>query len=182
VFWFMHRFFSLILCTALAISFCICIPACNSGDICNVPEGEVPLPTEGETPLPEEGEAPPEPEPVLYFGYKVIAQFPHDPQAFTQGLQYVDGELFEGTGVNGQSSLRRVALNTGEVLQKLDLAREHIGEGITVLGEKEYQLTCVPEGKFRASQRVSLFDGRLGLDPRRYPLDHERRHVESLFL
>jgi len=71
----------------------------------------------------------------------VVAQYPHDPEAFTQGLVIDGGELFEGTGLNGQSTLRRVNLETGEVLQRTSLAQRYFGEGITVLEDKIYQLT-----------------------------------------
>lgn len=74
-------------------------------------------------------------------GYRVIASYPHDPQAFTQGLIYENGQLFEGTGLNGRSSLRRVELTTGNVLQSVALADQYFGEGIVALGDKIYQLT-----------------------------------------
>ncbi|MFN2526281.1 MAG: glutaminyl-peptide cyclotransferase [Actinomycetota bacterium] len=74
-------------------------------------------------------------------GYVLIAEFPHDPDAFTQGLAFRAGSLFEGTGIEGASSLRRVELETGEVLRKVDLAEKHFGEGITVFGRKVFQLT-----------------------------------------
>eukprot|EP01124_Arcella_intermedia_P007356 TRINITY_DN1447_c0_g1_i1.p1 TRINITY_DN1447_c0_g1~~TRINITY_DN1447_c0_g1_i1.p1 ORF type:complete len:297 (+),score=81.65 TRINITY_DN1447_c0_g1_i1:38-892(+) len=73
--------------------------------------------------------------------YKVYKSFPHDMHAFTQGLQYVDGYFYEGTGLNGASNLRKVNIETGEVLQKVDLERKYFGEGITVLDDKIYQLT-----------------------------------------
>ncbi|MCI0590810.1 MAG: glutaminyl-peptide cyclotransferase [Gammaproteobacteria bacterium] len=73
--------------------------------------------------------------------YRVIAVWPHDPDAFTQGLVYDEGFLFEGTGLLGQSSLRRVSLQTGEVVQEHALSPEHFGEGITVFGDRIYQLT-----------------------------------------
>ena len=74
------------------------------------------------------------------YSYKVINTFPHDPNAFTQGLVYEDGYLYEGTGLKGQSSIRKVELDTGRVLQKYDLPDEYFGEGITILGDKIYQL------------------------------------------
>lgn len=77
--------------------------------------------------------------PVL--GYRIVRTFPHDRAAFTQGLQLVDGEIYEGTGQWGQSSLRRVALKTGEVRQKVDLAPHYFGEGIVVIGDRIVQLT-----------------------------------------
>jgi glutamine cyclotransferase len=66
---------------------------------------------------------------------------PHDPQAFTQGLDFADGVLYEGTGLYGASSLRRVELESGRVLQQHDLDAAYFGEGISVLGDRIYQLT-----------------------------------------
>ncbi len=75
------------------------------------------------------------------YTYKIVNLFPHDPQAFTQGLFYHDGFLYEGTGLNGRSSLRKVKLETGEVVQKVNLAPEFFGEGITLAGDEVVQLT-----------------------------------------
>ena len=72
---------------------------------------------------------------------RVIHEFPHDPKAYTQGLVYVGGELYEGTGLRGSSSLREVELETGEVLRRRMLPENLFGEGITVLGNRIYQLT-----------------------------------------
>ncbi len=71
----------------------------------------------------------------------VTQSFPHDSDAFTQGFAIEDGLLFEGTGKYGQSSLRRVELNTGRVLKLVRLENTLFGEGITILGDKIYQLT-----------------------------------------
>lgn len=71
----------------------------------------------------------PQPETPQY-GYKIVASFPHDPQAFTQGLIFRSGYLYESTGRYGASSLRKVELNTGKVLQKRDLPAQVFGEGI----------------------------------------------------
>jgi glutamine cyclotransferase len=79
--------------------------------------------------------------PAPICAYRVVSAFPHDPEAFTQGLVYLDGELYEGTGLNGRSSLRRVDLATGAVQQRVDLPGEHFGEGVAVLGERIFQLT-----------------------------------------
>jgi len=73
--------------------------------------------------------------------FTVVREFPHDASAFTQGLQFVEGEWIEGTGLNGQSSLRRVNVETGVVEQQVPLAPEYFGEGVTVLGDRIYQLT-----------------------------------------
>jgi glutamine cyclotransferase len=80
---------------------------------------------------------PPAPE----YSYEVVNAWHHDPDAFTQGLQYLNGELYESTGLNGKSSLRRVELTTGKVLQKIDIPQEYFAEGMTILGDRIYQLT-----------------------------------------
>ncbi len=71
----------------------------------------------------------------------VIASYDHDTEAFTQGLAVEGDTLFEGTGKFGRSSLRRVDLKTGKVLQKVLLNQNYFGEGITILNDKIYQLT-----------------------------------------
>ena len=73
--------------------------------------------------------------------YIVVHAYPHDPHAFTQGLIYVDGHLYESTGLNGRSSLRLVDLTTGNVLQKHDLPAEYFGEGLTDWSSTLIQLT-----------------------------------------
>ena len=65
------------------------------------------------------------------YGYRVVHVYPHDPSAFTQGLIYLDGYLYESTGLNGHSSLRKVDPQTGRVLQKSDLPSQYFGEGLT---------------------------------------------------
>jgi len=75
-------------------------------------------------------------------GYEVINAYPHDSRAFTQGLVYDGNELlFEGTGLNGQSSLRLVNLQNGSVLKKTNLDSELFGEGVTLLEDRIVQLT-----------------------------------------
>lgn len=77
--------------------------------------------------------------PVL--AYDIVRSHPHDPAAFTQGLQLVDGDLYEGTGLHGRSTLRRVELRSGRVLQQAALEPRYFGEGITVLDDRIVQLT-----------------------------------------
>src|SRR5262252_1044813 len=74
-------------------------------------------------------------------GYKIVHTYPHDPGAFTQGLVYYDGFLYEGTGMNGESSVRKVELSTGKVLQKIDLPHAYFGEGIVLWKDKLIELT-----------------------------------------
>lgn len=73
--------------------------------------------------------------------YRLIAGYPHDPEAYTQGLFYSDGKLYEGTGVRGRSSLRRVDLVTGKVEAIYHLPGHLFGEGIADVGNEIYQLT-----------------------------------------
>jgi glutaminyl-peptide cyclotransferase len=74
-------------------------------------------------------------------GYEVLGTLPHDTDAFTQGLELVDGVLYEGTGLEGRSSVRRVDPGTGEVEHRVDLPGSLFGEGITVVGDRIWQLT-----------------------------------------
>lgn len=75
------------------------------------------------------------------FSYRIVDSYPHDPSAFTQGLVYDHGFFYEGTGLNGQSSLRRVNVETGEVLEKVNLEDEFFAEGIAIWEDRIIQLT-----------------------------------------
>ena len=75
------------------------------------------------------------------FTYKIVNAYPHDRGAFTQGLVFENGVLYEGTGLRGRSTLRRVELETGNVLQIRKLPDQLFGEGITIFGERIIQLT-----------------------------------------
>ena len=81
------------------------------------------------------------PQPVAEYGYKIVNTYPHDKGAFTQGLVYEDGRLYEGTGRKGKSTVRRVELKTGKVEHFEPLPRQLFGEGIAILGDRIYQLT-----------------------------------------
>ena len=75
------------------------------------------------------------------WGYRVVNTYPHDANAFTQGLVVVDGVMYESTGQLGRSSLRRVDIATGKVLQKLDVAAKHFAEGLAAWQNSLFQLT-----------------------------------------
>ena len=75
------------------------------------------------------------------FGVEVVQTYPHDSNAFTQGLIFRDGKLLESTGKEGRSSLRSVDLESGKVLKQVDVAPEYFAEGMTALNGKIYQLT-----------------------------------------
>ncbi len=80
-------------------------------------------------------------QPAPVHGFTLVATFPHDPTAFTQGLVFADGELYESTGLPGESSLRRVELRTGRVLQQIKVADEYFAEGLALVGDALVQLT-----------------------------------------
>ena len=85
---------------------------------------------------------------VPRYGFKVIRIYPHDPRAFTQGLEFRNGTLYEGTGLEGRSTLRREDLETGKVIEKIDLAPQIFGEGITVVNGRIIQVTWVSHRGF----------------------------------
>jgi glutamine cyclotransferase len=75
------------------------------------------------------------------YAYELIHTFPHDINAFTQGLEFYKDTLYEGTGLHGESSLRKTDYKTGKIYKKIDLDKRYFGEGISVLNDKVYQLT-----------------------------------------
>ncbi len=75
------------------------------------------------------------------YSYHVVHTYPHDNTAFTQGLFYLNGFLYEGTGLNNQSSIRKVKLETGEVLERRDLPGQYFGEGIVNWKDRLIELT-----------------------------------------
>jgi glutamine cyclotransferase len=79
------------------------------------------------------------------YGYDVVHVYPHDPGAYTQGLFYLNGVMYESTGLNGQSSIRKVRLETGEVLQKHDIPEQYFGEGIINWKDRLLEITWKSE-------------------------------------
>ncbi len=79
--------------------------------------------------------------PYQAYDYKIVNVYPHDKTAYTQGLEYHNGFLYESTGRKGQSTIRKVALKTGEVVQKVDIEDRYFGEGMTIFNDKIYFLT-----------------------------------------
>jgi glutamine cyclotransferase len=82
------------------------------------------------------------------YEYEVIASYPHDVDAFTQGLIVTGGFFYEGTGLYGESCLRKVEVETGDILKQIDLASAYFGEGVTALRDTIYQLTWVEHTAF----------------------------------
>jgi glutamine cyclotransferase len=83
----------------------------------------------------------PTPETIPTYSYKIKNSWPHDTGAYTQGLIFLDGILWESTGQYGSSSLRKVELKTGKVLKKISVPQKYFAEGITVFNKKVFQLT-----------------------------------------
>ena len=92
---------------------------------------------------------------------KLVRAYPHDPRAFTQGLEYYGGFLYESTGIAGESTLRKIALDTGKVIQKVDLPPQYFGEGLTIFRGRIYQLTWLSKKGFiydlRSLQKIGEF-------------------------
>jgi glutaminyl-peptide cyclotransferase len=86
--------------------------------------------------------------PAPEYSYRVVKSYPHERSAFTQGLEYRDGFLYEGTGLVGRSALRKIDLTTGRVLQSFDVPRPFFGEGITVLQNQIFELTWTTQTGF----------------------------------
>jgi len=82
------------------------------------------------------------------YGYEIVHTYPHDRLAFTQGLFYLDGYLYEGTGLEGRSSIRKVKLETGEVLQKREVPEQYFGEGIINWKDRLLEITWKTEVGF----------------------------------
>jgi glutaminyl-peptide cyclotransferase len=96
--------------------------------------------------------APAQPSQARQYRYHVIHTYPHDPSAFTQGLEYHDGVLYEGTGLNGRSSVRKEDLATGTVLASTKLNSDYFGEGITVIHRQILELTWQSQMAFVYNQ------------------------------
>ncbi len=122
------------------------VGSASSGSISPL-EPASPLPGSPLSPLPAVDSPLPTPTAVIsgggtpVYSYRVVNVYPHDPNAFTQGLAFFDGFLYEGTGLRGQSSLRKVELESGRVLQQVDLPDQYFGEGIALWEDRIFQLT-----------------------------------------
>lgn len=112
-----------------------------------------------------------------HYTYTVVESFPHDPNAFTQGLQYVDGVLYEGTGINGESTLRRVTLETGEVEKSVSLAQQYFGEGIVVVDDRILQLTWRSKTGFIYDRETFEFLGTFSYEGEGWGITFDGTHL-----
>jgi glutaminyl-peptide cyclotransferase len=103
----------------------------------------------------------------------VIKAFPHDPKAFTQGLEFFDGRLYESTGRTGQSTLRECVLESGKVLRKVNLPENEFGEGLTIFHGKIYQLTWLSKKGFIYDQRIFKKIGEFPFSSEGWGLTHD---------
>lgn len=99
-----------------------------------------PLPVLAQQPVQEAAPAAADASPTIYDA-QIVARYPHDPEAFTQGLLWHDGHLYESTGLEGQSQVRRVELATGKVLAARDIPADHFGEGLALWEDELVSLT-----------------------------------------
>lgn len=79
--------------------------------------------------------------PPVVYNYEIIKEYPHDKKAFTQGFEFHNGYFYESTGNYGKSTLRKVEIETGKVLQKIDIDKKYFAEGMTIFNDQIYQLT-----------------------------------------
>jgi glutamine cyclotransferase len=112
-----------------------------------------------------------------FYGYKIINTYPHDPCAFTQGLVYEDGYLYEGTGMEGASSIRKVELETGDILQIYHLPDQYFGEGITIFGNKIIQLTYQNHTGFVYDKKTFKLLRNFSYKTEGWGLTHDGKHL-----
>jgi glutaminyl-peptide cyclotransferase len=111
------------------------------------------------------------------YTYRVVKTYPHDPQAFTQGLIFKDGFLYEGTGLKGQSSIRKVELTTGKVLMQTQLPADVFGEGITIWGDKVIGLTWTEQVGFVLDLQTLKLWRRFSYPGEGWGLTHNHREL-----
>lgn len=114
---------------------------------------------------------------IPVYGFMVKHTYPHDPQAFTQGLFFKDGFLYESTGLNGKSWLRKVDLSSGKVLQQKDLPKEIFGEGSTLVGDEIVSLTWTNKYGFVFDAKTFTLKRKFTYDSEGWGLANDVDHV-----
>ena len=112
-----------------------------------------------------------------FYTYKIVNTYPHDPNAFTQGLVYEDGYLYEGTGLQGASTIRKVELETGKVLQIYHLPDQYFGEGITIFDDKIIQLTYLKQTGFEYDKKTFKLLRDFSYKTEGWGLTHDGKHL-----
>jgi glutamine cyclotransferase len=108
---------------------------------------------------------------------QIVATYPHSIDSFCQGLEFSEGALYEGTGLYGESKLRRVDLTTGKVLKEAALDASHFGEGITVMGDRIYQLTWQSRVGFIYDKTTFRQVGTFRYTGEGWGLTHDEKHL-----
>jgi glutamine cyclotransferase len=126
--------------TALSVGVLPLLSARAGGQALPVPAPGAQTTNSSSAPMPSAATNPAPPD-VVYYGYDVVKSYPHDRNAFTQGLLFQGGKLYESTGLSNQSTLREVDLNSGAVLRKWSLPGSYFAEGLALFDGKLYQLT-----------------------------------------
>ena len=114
---------------------------------------------------------------IPIYTFKVINSWPHDPGAFTQGLAFYEGDLFESTGLHGRSSLRKVDLRTGTVLKKVDVPGEYFAEGMTIFQGKIFHLTWKSHKCFVYDLDSFKLEGWLAYEGEGWGLTHDNQYL-----
>ncbi|GBC63215.1 glutamine cyclotransferase [Desulfonema ishimotonii] len=114
---------------------------------------------------------------VQRFGYQIVHVFPHDPDAWTQGLAWSDGFLYEGTGRYGHSSVRRICPRTGKILSRHRLNDQFYGEGLALFRNRLYQLTWHSKTGFVYDRADLRLIRRFSYDTQGWGLAHDGQHL-----
>lgn len=114
---------------------------------------------------------------VPVYSYQVVNTWPHDAEAYTQGLVFHDGALFESTGLHGSSSLRRVELTTGKVKKKVNVPREYFAEGMTIFRDKIFQLTWQSQKGFVYDLKKLKQEGEFTYEGEGWGLTHDNQSL-----
>lgn len=127
--------------------------------------------------LPDGMQAYPGPTRAPLFSYRIISHYPHDPTAFTQGLVYSADAFYESTGLYGQSSLRRVRPDTGEVLQMLAMPEQFFGEGVVIWQDTIIQITWKEHTAFVYDRETFEILGEHAYDTEGWGITHDGRQL-----
>jgi glutamine cyclotransferase len=131
----------------------------------------------GDTPRGESQQTSTPAEQLPVASYEVVQSWPHDARAFTQGIVFYDGGFLESTGQYGESTLRRVELSTGKVKKKIELDDTVFGEGLTVLGDRIYQLTWTNQNGFIYAAKDLSKVGQFAYDGEGWGLTNDGTHL-----
>jgi glutamine cyclotransferase len=110
-------------------------------------------------------------------GYRIVKEYPHDPAAFTQGLLYLDGKLYESTGLNRQSTVREVRLEDGKVLRSVSIPPQYFGEGLVNWGPDLLSLTWTDGVGFRWNRADFKPKGSFRYSGEGWGLTQDGRHI-----